>query len=148
MLAVFSLLFVCGALWNGRITLGSNCLGKSVYTTYGVGFLGTAIVLTVCAMLPCDSRKRPRYLLWMGEHSFYFMAMHVPVISVIANIISKMLGVSRKAMSHSVPYSIAVFLISLAATSLAVKIFIDLKCSLKKHIHMRQNKGISAANDL
>ena len=148
MLAVFSVLFICGALWNGHITFGSNCLGKSVYTTYCVAFMGIVIVLTICAMLSINVHNWCTYLCWIGEHSFCFMAMHFPVKRFIAAIVSKIFGVSGEEISRSVPYSFIVFLISLAVTSLAVKILIMLKCSLDQHIYMRANKDKCAANGL
>lgn len=122
--AAAAAVFAAGALWNGHITLGSNQLGRNTILLYTNGFLGTAVVIALSAVLASTQNKwgsaAGRGIRWIGEHSFDYMAVHVPIKGILAIVVSKPLHTSAEGISRSVWQAGIVYVLSLAVSTVIV----------------------------
>ena len=131
---IFSALFICGALYNGHVTLGSNRLGKSTILYYCIGFIGIGCSIILCLYIEGYwkgklARRLVDKISWVGTHSFYFMAVHVPIKGFLAVILAKLLKTSATEISSNMALSGIVFVATIICASVVVYI-IDM--SIKK----------------
>ena len=134
---IIIILTIClffSANWNGHITLGSNSLGKNTMVFYINAFIGilTTISLSILLSKVTDKAiiKIPlRYIQWFGENSFFVMASHVPVKSMLILMISKIAHLTPIAFSKSIKLSLLAFLLTLIVDSVVVFLI----AKLKKH---------------
>lgn len=123
------------AMYNGRVSVGSNIMGKSPALFYVNGFWGTFVCIALSIIICGISYKTKifktlyDYLQWFGCNSFFVMASHYPIKVVCSTIVMKICHVS--AVSNSVKYSLITFIMVIAIDSLLV-LYI---CKLKEKNH-------------
>ncbi len=114
------------SFYNGKISMGSNNLGKNVYVFYIAAYIGVCAVLLLSALLSVLSDKRDnfivKYLSFVGKNSFYFMAIHVPLKTVIVMIKNKLILVLNAKDFGIDVYTIICFVVTMILTSFAVVI--------------------------
>lgn len=99
-MVLLTLVMINAAHWNGRISLGSDTLGKFPLLFYLNAFIGI-ITSSLFAILICSIKRDNKlinavmnYHLWFGRNSLYIMATHVPIKGIIIVGISKLIGES------------------------------------------------------
>lgn len=130
---ISGIFLIVAGQWNGHITLGSNCFGKSVLIMYLAGFAGIIFFLLLSVYLESVPLARLwKGIRWIGLNSFFCMAVHVPIKRFMVFWTAELLDVTRKAVQHTELYSLIAFITSLLLTICVVAGINSLISMIKK----------------
>lgn len=130
-LVLFAFVFIA-AEKNGKVSLGHAVLGNNIFVFYLIALCGIAAVLLTSAVLAEAKGVVKRYLCWLGRHSFYAMAVHVPVMVDLVWLASKVGGADINALRNSYPYTVPIFVGMLLVTSLWIIVIGKIKERMEK----------------
>ena len=125
MTVLFIILFVVSS-YNGHVTLATNRLGKNPLLFYLTGFSG--LFATIIFSMLCQNLKRNIFLnrlissiQWIGNNSFYFMAVHVPIKGFVVVIVAKILKIDNvRLIQQGMTYSFVSFVVTLIVSFIVV----------------------------
>lgn len=132
---ILTIILVPVSYWNGKMSIGSDLLGKSPILFYFDAFVGI-VTIVLFSILVCSIKtksvlfnKLMDFHLWFGRNSFYIMATHVPVKGVLIVAIASMLNCRK----YYVENDYFLFALVFTATCLISSLLSVLVVKMKKH---------------
>ena len=134
--AVFTGLFIWGALYNGHVSIGSNITGKNNLVFYGTAIAGIASTMIFSSAVEnlIKKRKLPlsSYIKWVGLNSFYFMSIHMPVQKYVMPLAENILAAVGYELTTESYYDFNASLITWAFMMIITSLIIAVINALRK----------------
>ncbi len=113
------LIQIVGAILNPGVSMGHRFL-NNIVLFYLFGVTGTFTVILFSKFLSKYDNCITNFIMWLGENSFYVMALQVPVKGFLIAIIARMVHTSTDYISSNYLYGVIVFVITLFIVTVGV----------------------------
>ncbi|MBO7636936.1 MAG: acyltransferase family protein [Paludibacteraceae bacterium] len=126
--AFFTVVFLIGVQHYDYISMGHNNLGHHAWKFYLNAFSGSISVILISLLLSSllnkDWTRSPiLYIRWLGVNSFYVMATHLPILSILLMIVAKIFHANTgRELCENVWIALEIFVASLIVTSIVIQL--------------------------
>ena len=124
----FTVLFLIGVQLYEYISMGHNNLGHHAWKFYLNAFSGSISVILISLLLSSLLsqswlQKPILYIRWLGVNSFYVMATHLPLLSLLLIIFAKIFQTDTgRELCANVWLALVIYLVTLIVTSIAIQL--------------------------
>ncbi len=131
--ALLTVILLFGVQDNGYVSMGHNTLGKNTWLFYFNAFCGS--ISTILFSLVLNSimnrghlQKFIYYVRWLGNNSFYAMALHLPIKASLLVIPASMLHTNTgKGLCSNIWISLLAYIATLIVTSIVIQLLNKVK---------------------
>lgn len=134
----FTVVFLIGVQLYDYISMGHNNLGHHAWKFYLNAFIGSISVILISLLLSSllNQRRLQKlilYIRWLGVNSFYVMATHLPLLSLLLIIFAKIFRANTgRELCANVWFALLIYVVTLIVTSMVIQLINKGKAMLVK----------------